>query len=57
MSNGPRLTVLYKIVNSSSDKDDGLFNAFTMPLGGKPLTLASVKQYVDWLVPFFAAEN
>jgi hypothetical protein len=44
MSNsGPLVTVLYKVTNSDTDKEDGLYNAFQMSQGGG-LTLATVKQ-------------
>jgi len=36
--------VLYKVVNSDTDKDDTLFNAFPMPRGQRGPTLATVKQ-------------
>lgn len=36
--------VLYKVVNGESDKDDPMFNAFSMPRTGKGPTLATVKQ-------------
>mmetsp|Transcript_22382 Transcript_22382/g.33069 ORF Transcript_22382/g.33069 Transcript_22382/m.33069 type:complete len:496 (+) Transcript_22382:346-1833(+) len=38
------ITVLYKIVNSESDRSGGLYNAFQMPKGGGT-TLLSVKQH------------
>jgi hypothetical protein len=44
MSNGGTLvTVLYKVTNSDTDKEEGLYNAFQMPQGNG-LTLATVKQ-------------
>jgi hypothetical protein len=45
MSNGnSTITVLYKVINTESDRDDELFNAFAMPRGSKGPTLATVKQ-------------
>lgn len=38
------VTVLYKVVNSESDRRGGLYNAFQMPRGGGT-TLVSVKQH------------
>jgi len=40
---GASLLILYKIVNSDSDKDDPNFNAFQMPRGSAT-TLKSVKE-------------
>lgn len=40
--------ILYKVVNSEGDKDDPSFNAFSMPRGRGPPTLATVKQYVGY---------
>lgn len=39
----PVVTVLYKVINSDSDRNGSGFNAFQMP-AGKGLTLAGVKQ-------------
>lgn len=45
MANNNSVLVLYKVMNAESDKDDPLFNAFSVPRSGpKGLTLASVKQ-------------
>jgi hypothetical protein len=43
-TNGDKITILYKIVNSDCDKKDVLFNAFAMSRGPRGPTLASVKQ-------------
>jgi len=43
--NPAMVTVLYKIVNSDSDANGGLYNAFQMPRRGNGLTLLSVKQH------------
>eukprot|EP00533_Pseudo-nitzschia_delicatissima_P015214 CAMPEP_0197268058 /NCGR_PEP_ID=MMETSP1432-20130617/3950_1 /TAXON_ID=44447 /ORGANISM="Pseudo-nitzschia delicatissima, Strain UNC1205" /LENGTH=459 /DNA_ID=CAMNT_0042733069 /DNA_START=163 /DNA_END=1542 /DNA_ORIENTATION=+ len=42
--NGGNILVLYKIVNSKSDDDEGLFNCFNMPYG-RGATLNSIKQH------------
>jgi len=43
---GEMITVLYKVVNSESDRNSGLYNAFQMPRGGGGgVTLVSVKQH------------
>ena len=43
MSKHESVTVLYKVVNSGSDPNNDLYNAFRMPLGGG-VTLKTVKQ-------------
>jgi hypothetical protein len=37
------VTILYKIVNTETDPENGLYNAFQMPANGS-VTLADVKQ-------------
>jgi len=41
---GSRVLVLYKVINSGTDPDGGLYNAFYMPRGSGP-TLRTVKQH------------
>lgn len=50
-SNGNSVLVLYKVVNSGTDPDGGLYNAFAMPRGGG-ITLASVKKHCAALRTF-----